>query len=150
MRNAPWLLIPLLALLALACQNLGRHAPTPPATPVDNSRCHVCHINYSEEELAVSHAKAGVGCEKCHGLSDDHCGDEANITPPDILYPIAKVEAACSKCHPSSTTADVDMHRLNPPAGKPNHKRCTQCHGKHLLTRRTVRWNKTTRKLLDD
>ncbi len=37
---------------------------------VDNSRCHVCHINHDEEELALNHELVGVSCEKCHGSSD--------------------------------------------------------------------------------
>ena len=28
----------------------------------DNSRCQVCHLNLAMEQLAVTHAKAGVGC----------------------------------------------------------------------------------------
>ena len=51
----------------------------------DNSRCHVCHINYSDEALAVTHARANISCEQCHGASDAHCSDEDNITPPDII-----------------------------------------------------------------
>jgi hypothetical protein len=38
----------------------------PPEGPVaDNSRCHVCHINYADEELAVEHARANISCEQC-------------------------------------------------------------------------------------
>jgi len=29
----------------------------------DNSRCHVCHINYADEALAVTHARANIRCE---------------------------------------------------------------------------------------
>jgi hypothetical protein len=32
----------------------------------DNSRCHVCHIKYDEEELALNHGLGGVSCEGCH------------------------------------------------------------------------------------
>lgn len=35
-----------------------------------NSRCHVCHINYDEEILALNHELASVSCQKCHGSSD--------------------------------------------------------------------------------
>lgn len=45
-------------------------APPPPASPIaDNSRCFVCHANYEEEPLSVSHAKANIGCVRCHGNS---------------------------------------------------------------------------------
>ena len=43
----------------------------------DNSRCHVCHINFSQEELAVAHARAAIGCAGCHGASDAHIADES-------------------------------------------------------------------------
>ena len=36
-----------------------------PAEPMaDNSRCHVCHANMVKEELAVTHARAMIGCRK--------------------------------------------------------------------------------------
>ena len=41
-----------------------------PAGPVaDNGACFVCHANFQEEPMAVLHAKANVGCVKCHGAS---------------------------------------------------------------------------------
>jgi hypothetical protein len=66
----------------------------PPEGPVaDNSRCHVCHINYADEKLAVRHARANISCEQCHGTSDAHCSDEDNITPPDIMFPLQKINS---------------------------------------------------------
>jgi hypothetical protein len=32
----------------------------------DNSRCHVCHINYDEDELALNHELECVSCEGYH------------------------------------------------------------------------------------
>ena len=103
----------------------------------DNSRCHVCHINYEDEELAVTHARASVGCERCHGASDAHCSDEDNITPPDIMYPLAKVNSSCKSCHPEGKLG----------GGK---KYCTDCHGEHRLSYRTRRWDKQTGELVED
>lgn len=49
----------------------------PSAGPTaDNSRCHVCHIKYTFEDIAVAHARANIGCADCHGESDDHISDE--------------------------------------------------------------------------
>jgi hypothetical protein len=31
----------------------------------DNSRCHVCHINYDEEALALNHELGDISCEGC-------------------------------------------------------------------------------------
>jgi hypothetical protein len=103
----------------------------------DNSRCHVCHMNYAVEKLAVSHAQANVGCEKCHGASNAHCSDEDNITPPDIMYAPEKINSACKSCHPDAKLGE----------GK---KYCTECHGEHKLSHRTREWDKTTRALIED
>jgi hypothetical protein len=118
---------------------------------VDNSRCHVCHVNFSDEKLAVSHAKNGVGCERCHGPSDNHADDEANSTPPSIMYPREKIDAACHVCHPDP------MERIVPDAkyclqvlltAEEKKKVCTDCHGEHKMAQRQVRWNKVTGEVL--
>jgi len=114
----------------------------------DNSRCHVCHINYEEEELAVSHARADVGCEACHGESNAHCGDEANITPPDIMYPREKINPFCLTCHPRNELSDVHKGILADIATDQAY--CTDCHGEHRLSYRTQRWDKATGKLIDE
>lgn len=113
----------------------------------DNSRCHVCHINYEEEKLAVLHARANVGCEKCHGASDDHCSDEDNITPPEIMVPRAKIIPSCMICHPK---AKIDVKSHKELLAGSSKKVCTDCHGKHRLGRRTRRWDKATGKLIED
>ncbi len=124
-----------------------------PATgPVaDNSLCHVCHINYEIEELAVTHARNNIGCAKCHGPSEKHRADEDSVVGPDIMYSMARINASCMAvgCHPRD---EID---------NPNHKNitddlaadktyCTNCHGDHLLSHRTRRWNKDTGELLED
>ena len=115
------------------------------AKPVaDNRRCHVCHMNYEDEELAVTHAQANVGCMHCHGASDAHCADENNITPPEIMYPAVKINAACMACH-SRDKIDILPHKIlfkATTAGKKKH--CTDCHGDHRLGYRTQHWDKVT------
>ena len=127
-----------------------RDAPKKPidykkAPLIDNSRCYVCHINFEEEMLVRSHAwSGGAGCEKCHGASDDHCGDENHETPPDIMYAKEKIAAACWECHPE----------VKPPKGfKPTvaedaKKVCTECHGQHRIEKRIRKWDRVTRKLV--
>ena len=115
----------------------------------DNSRCHVCHINYSEEKLAVTHARAEIGCEQCHGKSYDHCGDEDNITPPEIMYPVEKINPACMGCH-TKEKIDTDQHKAVQAALAANEKVCTDCHGEHRLEYRTRKWDKATGKLIED
>ena len=149
-----WLLIFVLVTAAIAigaCKEEIRQEPplqleegsvaeeiSSPAGPVaDNSRCHVCHINYEDEALALEHARANISCEQCHGASDAHCSDEDNITPPDIMYPAHKINSFCKSCHPKATLG----------GGK---KYCTDCHGDHRLGYRTRKWDKVTGELIDD
>jgi hypothetical protein len=113
----------------------------------DNSRCHVCHMNYEEEELAVSHARANVGCEECHGDSTPHCSDEDNITAPDIMYPREKINPFCLRCHPGEKLSDLHKFVI---AGNAEKRTCADCHGEHRLAYRTRRWNKVTGELIGD
>jgi hypothetical protein len=122
----------------------------PPTGPVaDNFRCHVCHINYEDEELAVMHARANIGCEQCHGACDAHCNDEDNITPPDIMYPVAKINPFCLDCHPEDEV-DAEQHELFFAGLEPEKKYCTDCHGEHRLSYRTRKWDKATGELIED
>jgi hypothetical protein len=123
----------------------------PPAEgPVaDNSRCHVCHMNYAEEELAVRHARANIGCEQCHGACDAHCSDEDNVTPPDVMYPRAKINSSCMMCHPREEI-EIEPHEPILAGTAAENKYCTDCHGEHRLGYRTRRWDKETGKLLED
>ncbi len=121
--------------------------PPPPGPVADNSRCHVCHINYEDEELAVVHARTNISCEQCHGACDAHCSDEDNITPPDIMYPMAKITSFCMGCHPRDNISSLHKSFL---AGTTKEKYCTDCHGEHRLGYRTRKWDKTTGELIED
>jgi hypothetical protein len=109
----------------------------------DNSRCFVCHYNYMQEDIAVTHARAGMGCAHCHGESDEHIADESwasggNGTPPDIMYPLSKINPFCMDCHPKEKI-DAAQHKvLFSNTGKQNY--CTDCHGDHRLTDRKCKW----------
>ncbi|HAK95025.1 MAG TPA: hypothetical protein DCM87_08490 [Planctomycetes bacterium] len=119
--------------------------PMPPkGPPADNFRCHVCHINFADEELAVNHAEAGVGCEKCHGKSDAHCSDEDNITAPDIMYAKEAITPACMACH----TALPADHKSVVEGTAEKDRFCTDCHGEHRVAVRSRAWDKTTGKLI--
>jgi hypothetical protein len=109
----------------------------------DNSRCFVCHINYAQEEIAVTHARANIGCATCHGASDAHIADESwasggNGTAPDIMYPRDKINAACMKCHSKD---ELDGPQHEPVfADAAEQKVCTDCHGDHRLPQRRCKW----------
>jgi hypothetical protein len=115
--------------------------------PVDNSRCHVCHINYYDELLAAGHAKKGVSCEACHGPSNAHCGDENNITAPDKMYGPETIDPGCANCH-EFLTLTASNHGLYLIGDLPDKKFCVDCHGSHKLPFRNRNWDKTTGKLL--
>jgi len=137
--------------LVLLLRGSGDLGDLPPAEgPVaDNSRCFVCHMNYSQERLAVGHARADVGCEKCHGHCDEHCGDENNITPPTIMFPRDEIGPACKVCHDPDKDTEAELWCMREVKPADAGKVCTECHGKHLVPVRTVRWDKKTGKLLE-
>jgi hypothetical protein len=116
-------------------------SPTGPMA--DNSRCHVCHVNYMQEDIAVIHARANMGCASCHGECDEHIADESwasggNGTAPDIMYPRAKINPFCMGCHPKDKI-DTEQHK---PlfTGTGEKKVCTDCHGNHRLEVRKCKW----------
>jgi hypothetical protein len=114
-----------------------------PGPVADNSRCHVCHLNYTQDDVAVVHAKANIGCADCHGQSDAHIADESwswggNGTAPDRMYRRTEVNPFCMSCHPKDDI-DTEQHQ-SLFAGVPTEKYCTDCHGKHRLPKRRTRW----------
>jgi hypothetical protein len=124
-----------------------------PTGPVaDNIACYCCHANYEEEPFVVYHAKANVGCVKCHGESYDHGDDEDNITPPDVMFPPEKIESNCRECHETHDAPAQEViarwQERCPDKAKPEEILCMDCHGKHRLESRTVRWDKRTGKLI--
>ena len=109
----------------------------------DNSRCHVCHLNYIQEDIAVIHARANIGCADCHGNCDEHIADESwasggNGTPPGIMYPLSKINPFCMGCH-TKETMGAELHK---PlfSGTAKQKYCTDCHGNHRLAQRNCKW----------
>ena len=108
----------------------------------DNSRCFVCHVNYMQEKIAVTHAGQNMGCAYCHGESDEHIADESwasggNGTAPDIMYPRDKINPFCMGCH---TKDKIDTEQHKPLFAGNEEKFCTDCHGEHRLTNRKCKW----------
>jgi len=123
----------------------------------DNSRCHVCHLNFSMESLAVGHAKHEVGCADCHGDCDAHIDDESWAsggpgTPPGIMYPRERIDPACGECHTShKAPAREILKRWQarcPQITDASKIVCTDCHGHHRVnpTLRKAWWDKKTGK----
>ncbi len=132
---------------------------------VANPFCAACHYGFDDEELAFNHELAGIGCERCHGESERHRSDEDNITPPEIMYPKAKINPTCMMCHPRGEINHVRHHKpllagaktifdtgIDDSASVAHGRRkyCTDCHAKrHRINVRTIRWNKATGELLE-
>lgn len=125
----------------------------------DNSRCHVCHLDFAEEPIALGHAKAGIGCTKCHGDCDEHIADESwatggNGTPPGKLFYRKDVDPCCEDCHKEHNVPARkiiafwhDRHAAKadkPPTAAPRDAVCTDCHGEHKmhLKQRKCKWKK--------
>jgi len=125
---------------------------------VANAFCSACHYGFDDEELALKHKLVGIGCERCHGESERHRSDEANITPPEIMYPKAKINPTCMMCHPRGEIKRVNRHAsllvgAETIFDKSNSQKkyCTDCHGEdHRIKVRVVRWNKQTGEILEE
>jgi len=121
--------------------------------PADNSYCVVCHLNYETEKLTRSHQIAAVGCDKCHGASEKHSGDEDGLTAPDVIFAHEDVDKFCMTCHPKEKIEKHENHKeaFDPKVPADEHLICTECHGEnHKMAVRTRKWDKKTRKLLSD
>jgi hypothetical protein len=156
-----WILLPPVFLTANPLELVSQSQPAAPIQapePADNSYCYVCHRNFEKETLTRNHTPTGIGCEKCHGLSERHSSDEDGITPPQIMYSKAKIVPFCLSCHPAKKMTMIDSHasfhgitkesKEIPKDGKIDV--CTDCHGEHRLKVRTRRWDKETGKLISD
>jgi hypothetical protein len=140
---------------------LGDGAGLEPAEGgADNSRCQVCHLNLALEKLAVTHAKAGIGCADCHGNCDAHIDDESWAsggpgTPPEIMYWPERIDPACRECHESHDASAKEIlqrwQQRCPEKTDPSRIVCTDCHGKHRLNPklRKAWWDKRTGKPID-
>ena len=127
----------------------------PKKSGADNSRCHVCHLNFAMEKIAVIHAREKIGCSDCHGDCDDHIADESWAsggpgTAPDIMYPRDTIDAACGKCHPThDVPANAVLERWRkrcPDLADVSKIVCTDCHGHHRVNPelRKAHWDKKT------
>jgi hypothetical protein len=125
---------------------------------VANQFCSACHYGFSDEELALTHEQAGIGCERCHGESERHRSDENNITPPEIMYPKPRINPTCMMCHPRHEIRHIANHKTLLEGAKTifdsanedgNQTYCTDCHAPdHRINFRTIRWNKETGELI--
>ena len=127
---------------------------------VANQFCYACHADFEGEMLVARHEKAGIGCERCHGESERHRSDEANITPPELMYPRERINPTCMMCHPRGSIERFDAHEpilagaetiFDAEQTSGARVVCTDCHAKgHKMSVREVRWDKATGELLKE
>ena len=140
----------LIATAVIGCQRdpqvaINNGANKHPVDPADNSYCYVCHVNYKSEDITKIHQKKAIGCEACHGMSDNHSSDENGLTAPDRMFARDKITAYCTTCHSPDTLRKVRKHRRFVFTDNLEiQKVCTDCHGTHRLENRTRRWDKDT------
>ncbi len=144
--------VPPLSLEGFLDEKLPEAPEEKEALKADNFACYVCHANYETEELTLVHARAGIGCAKCHGPSLDHCDDEAHEIPPDIMFALDEIDAQCGTCHEGHDASAIDvvaryLQRV-PAKTNPEEVVCTDCHGDHRLRHRSVWWDRETRELI--
>lgn len=128
------------------------HSPEDRAAQALNGACFVCHANLKHEPLVMVHARAKVSCMECHGPSLDHRDDEDNVTPPDVMFLRATIDTACRECHQSHDVPAAEVVARWRERGQAKSASaaavCTDCHGRHRLPRRVVRWDKHTRAVI--
>ena len=136
-------------------------SPGSPGPVANNTRCFVCHANYEDELLSVTHATNNIGCVRCHGESSPHSTDEDGLTAPDRMFRKGIIRFNCLSCHDWVKLVASDQQRTGRAdlKEKPDHQAvldgtarekpfCTDCHGEHRMFFRTRAWDKRSGALL--
>jgi hypothetical protein len=117
-----------------------------------NAKCYVCHVNFRHDPFVQWHLSTNIGCVRCHGESREHVADEANLTPPDIMYWPSRVGFSCYFCHPRHDVPAREVlarwRECCRDVSDPKRVLCTQCHGAHRMQARTIVWDKRTGALI--
>ena len=80
-------------------------------------------------------------------MSDAHADDEGHVASPDQMYAKDAIVPACMECHKTPDRLvkkdDTACPRYHEEAVI-SKQVCTDCHGRHRLAERLVRWDKDT------
>ena len=132
--------------LAISTGTLVLHsANTSGSKNLVNDLCFVCHLDMKTEEISTVHQAEDIGCDQCHGPSEQHMHDEMLMTKPDRLYGRTEVEAMCKKCHQDTheEPGKVSAFRQKWMGKRRSNGRvintdsvCTDCHGAHNIIKK--------------
>lgn len=94
--------------------------------------CAACHTDPYEELQSHKHAKNAIGCETCHGTSQQH-RNAVGATPPDRVAAPEQQPALCGACHPGQRKAyEGSKHgQLVLAKSRTRAASCGTCHGVH-------------------
>ncbi|MCC6589773.1 MAG: cytochrome c3 family protein [Bryobacterales bacterium] len=96
--------------------------------------CGSCHTQPAEDFEKHPHSKKNVGCDTCHGASQNHIDTAGNTAPEKVAGPTDQPKL-CGACHTAQRkTFEASKHAAAVMArsGK-KAPACTTCHGTHML-----------------
>jgi len=127
---------------------------SPQTTPADvagweSNQCVSCHqveelpisLGHSMSEWAASsHARSGVGCEKCHGgnasvadVERAHDGVLQSSDPKSLVNP-KNLSATCGGCHREQYDAYAETVHAKQVEGEGEGATCLTCHGSMAIS----------------
>ncbi|MCZ2152192.1 MAG: hypothetical protein LC126_30995 [Bryobacterales bacterium] len=94
--------------------------------------CAPCHAEYVADLKTHKHFAKGIGCEVCHGSSQQH-RNAAGATAPDRVAAPDEVPALCGGCHTAQRKEyEPSKHGVLVLArSKTRAANCGTCHGVH-------------------
>lgn len=100
--------------------------------------CERCHVSSVLEWGLSTHAKTGINCIACHGVSQGHYLDERNNVKPDRIPRGVAIASLCVTCHKDGCPKSSERAS------------CQNCHQAHALinpTRGSVVQDKQSQEL---
>jgi hypothetical protein len=116
----------------------------PLAAAWEDNQCVQCHESQNlpislghsfDEWRASSHARAGIGCEKCHGgdaSATDQSTAHRNVEPASDVQSMvhtSRLVTTCGTCHPKEREAYEQTVHARQVSDRQGGATCSTCHG---------------------